>query len=171
MYRQKTFDVSDFDFVACTADWSANKDYRKIYTIGVVFLTCYLMPLIFIAIFCVLIAVRVWKRNVRGMRGTRAQVNIHRVKIRIMRMLVAVFVTFAVSWLPLYSIELRTILGPLPGRAEKNLLRTYLVPMAQWLGASNSCVNPFIYCYFSDNFRRSIIAVVHSRSCCSKIAT
>lgn len=171
VYRQKTFDVSGFDFVACTADWSKNKDYRKIYTLGVVFLTCYLMPLIFIAIFYVLIAVRVWKRNVRGMRGTRAQINIHRAKIRIVRMLVAVFVTFALSWLPLYSIELRTLFGPPPQPAEKTLLRTYLVPLAQWLGASNSCVNPFIYCYFSDNFRRSIVAVVHSRSCCVKIAT
>ena len=28
-----------------------------------------------------------------------------------------------------------------------------IVPIAQWLGSSNSCVNPIIYCFFSKKFR------------------
>lgn len=78
-------------------------------------------------------------------------------------MLIVVFVTFALSWLPLYVVGLRLLFG-LQGMsvAEKNILKKYILPVAQWLGASNSCVNPFIYCYFSYSFRRAIRQAVGS---------
>jgi len=38
---------------------------------------------------------------------------------------------------------------PAHGSLEKQLLDRYIRPLAQWLGASNSCINPFVYCYFS----------------------
>ena len=136
---------------------------------GVVFLTCYLIPLLFIAVFYLLIGIRVWKRKVAGMRGTRAERNINRSKIKIVRMLMVVFIIFALSWLPLYSLNLRTLFGPQAGSSEKVIMRRYLMPLVQWLGAANSCVNPFIYCYFSANFRKSIVAVIKSRSCCGRI--
>ena len=65
-----------------------------------------------IAIFYLLIGIRVWKRRVAGMRGTRAERNIQRAKIRIVRMLLVVFIIFALSWLPLYSFRLRYYFGP-----------------------------------------------------------
>ena len=76
---------------------------------------------------------------------------------------------FGLSWLPLYSLHLRWLFGPMPGSTEKIILRRYITPLVQWQGAANSCVNPFIYCYFSLHFRRSIIAVVQSRSCATPI--
>ena len=170
VYVQKVYIISGHQYVTCTADWGSIEN-RKMYTLGAVFLTCYLIPLIFIAIFYLLIGVRVWKRNVRGIRGSRAERNINRSKTRILRMLIMVFVMFALSWLPLYSIELRILFGKPPDLNEKILLKNYLIPIAQWLGASNSCVNPFIYCYFSTNFRSSIVQVVRSRTCCGKITT
>ena len=170
VYTQKVYPIGSYRFVQCTADWRS-MDIRKMYTLGAVFLTCYLIPLLFICVFYLLIGVRVWKRNVRGIRGSRAERNINKSKTRILSMLVVVFVMFALSWLPLYSIELRILFGKTPDVNEKVLLRNYLMPIAQWLGASNSCVNPFIYCYFSTNFRNSILQVVRSRTCCGKITT
>lgn len=170
VYVQKTYDIQGYTFVTCTADWSSMQN-RKMYTLGAVFLTCYLIPLVFIAIFYLLIGLRVMKRNVHGIRGSRAERNINRSKTRILRMLVVVFVMFALSWLPLYCIELRILFGRTLDINERILLKNYLLPVAQWLGASNSCVNPFIYCYFSTNFRHSIMHVIRGRSCCTKITT
>ena len=160
-----------FVAVLCTADWDSLQ-HRRLYTLGAVFLTCYLVPLLFIAVCYLLIGVRVWKRRVRGMRGTRTERNIYRHKIRIVRMLMVVFIMFSLSWLPLYALELRFLFGPSLERGTKlyNLIRLYLLPFAQWLGSANSCINPFIYCYFSTSFRRSILVAVRSRSCCGKIS-
>ena len=157
-----------YEYVTCMPIWK-DPAMERGYILGVVFLSCYLIPLVFIAIFYLLIGIRVWKRRVLGIRGTRTERNINRSKIRIVRMLLAVFVIFALSWLPLYSLRMRAMFGSKPGSQEKVVLRRYITPLAQWLGAANSCVNPFIYCYFSANFRKSIIAVMRSRTCCGRI--
>ena len=169
VYQQKELPIRGFKYVTCMPVWDSLAN-QKGYTLGAVFLTCYLIPLVFIAIFYLLIGIRVWKRKVAGMRGTRVERNIQRSKIRIVRMLLVVFVVFAILWLPLYSFKVRVLFGPVMRSMEKVIMRRYLVPLAQWLGAANSCVNPFIYCYFSANFRKSIIAVIRSKSCCSKIS-
>ena len=169
VYRQAVLHIRGFQYITCMPVWKSTANQRG-YTLGAVFLTCYLIPLIFIAIFYLLIGVRVWKRKVAGMRGTRVERNIQRSKIKVVRMLLVVFVVFALLWLPLYSFNVRVLFGPQMGSMEKVIMRRYLMPLAQWLGSANSCVNPFIYCYFSANFRKSIIAVIRSKSCCSKIS-
>lgn len=164
--NQQTHEI--FPYVTCMETWNDMRT-RKAYFLGVVFVTCYILPLCFIAVFYLMIGIKVWKRRVAGMRGTRAERNIHRSKIRIVRMLLVVFIIFALSWLPLHTLYLYRLFGPTPSSQIKVLIRRYISPLVQWLGAANSCVNPFIYCYFSTNFRNSIMAVLRSRSCTSKI--
>lgn len=167
VYRQIIYRIKGFDYILCTAEWlpSQRKTFMLFTTVA-----CYLLPLLFIATFYLLIGLRVWKRKVRGLQG-RAERNINKSKVQIVRMLVVVFVVFVFSWMPLYTTELRLIFGSeLEGNA-KTIFKNYIIPFAQWLGASNSCVNPFIYVYFSKYFRRSIMAVIHSKSCCGKINT
>ena len=130
VYVERVFIVQGFPYVQCTAEWSS-MDIRKMYTLGAVFLTCYLIPLLFIAVFYLLIGIKVWKRNVTGIRGSGTEWNINRSKIRILRMLIVVFVMFALSWLPLYVIELRILFGTQPIINEKILLKNYLLPIAQ----------------------------------------
>ena len=115
-----------------------------------------------------MIGIRVWKRNVSGIRGTRAERNIQRSKIKIVRMLAVVFVVFAFFWLPLYSLNLHLIISK-PSLAEKKIIAYIIMPIAQWLGSANSCVNPFIYCYFSESFRKSIIAILKSKTMFGRI--
>ena len=142
--------------------------FERGFFLCVVFVTCYLVPLCFISICYAMIAIKVWRRSVGGIRGSKAERNIQRSKIRIVRMLIVVAVLFALSWLPLYSIRLKYLYAPPDAGYEKNILKI-LKPIAQWLGSANSCVNPFVYCYFSVPFRRSIIAVLKSSSCNSRI--
>lgn len=170
VYEQRTFVVADrYEFVACHADWPATWMLRA-FTVGVVFLTCYLLPLVCIGVFYALIGVKVWRRGVGNLSvQSRAAANIRRSKTRLLRMLVTVFILFAASWLPLYVVNLRRIFGspPDPGSLEKHLLERYLGPLAQWLGASNSCVNPFVYCYFSQAFRSGVIGLLRAMFCLS----
>jgi len=73
-------------------------------------------------------------------------------------MLVIVFVTFSLSWLPLYAVGLRLLFSAPDemSAGERTTLKMYVLPVAQWLGAANSAINPFIYCYFSASFRSAI---------------
>lgn len=41
--------------------------------------------------------------------------------------------------------------------------------MAQWLGSSNSCINPILYAFFNTKYRRGFMAVIKSRSCCGRL--
>jgi hypothetical protein len=75
-------------------------------------------------------------------------------------MLAAAAAMFALSWLPLYVIRMYLLFGPsLVGRSRYIVFR-YVWPIAQWIGSANSCANPFIYCYFSEQFRHGIVGML-----------
>ena len=56
--RDRHYNVSGFKYVACHAAWRSAADSRA-FTLGVVFLTCYLVPLVVITVFYLLIANKV----------------------------------------------------------------------------------------------------------------
>ena len=167
VYTEKTYRILGYDYTVCTAQWPSAK-HHKLFSVLVIFLTRYILPLIVIASFYFVIGARVWRRKVRGVQGA-ARKSINKRRARIVSMLVVVVVIFFVSWLPLYALEMWTLFGPKFTRQQKRLFKLYLVPLAQWLGASNSCVNPFIYVIFSKKIRASIFAVLRSKTCCSDI--
>ena len=154
-YQHLTFNVQGHDFTICTAEWPSDK-WNKIYTILWVFTLCYILPLVIIATFYTLIGLRVYKQKVRGVCG-QAQVNIRKRKLRLFRMLLVVVVVFFFSWLPLYSLELFYLLHPT--NSYKEQLDKFFKPVAQWLGASNSCINPVIYIIYSRKMRDSVNAI------------
>lgn len=86
-------------------------------------------------------------------------------------MLVVVVIIFMLSWLPLYAIFIRIKLGSDQMEPWEIGLLAYATPIAQWLGASNSCINPVLYAYFNQKYRRGFKAIIKSRSCCGTIRT
>lgn len=79
--------------------------------------------------------------------------------------LILVTVLFIGSWLPLYGLMVRKRLftdveDSFVGNGEKydNDWETidYIVPLAQLLGASNSCVNPVLYAYHNKQFMKKL---------------
>lgn len=58
VYREETFIVDGFDYVVCHADWPSH-NINVLFTLGVVFVTCYLIPLCIIAVLYLLIGTKV----------------------------------------------------------------------------------------------------------------
>lgn len=73
-------------------------------------------------------------------------------------MVLVFVVTFAVTWLPLYMIFCVAKFGEhiLAIRWVQNAFYTML-PIAQWLGAANSSVNPLLYAYLNRRFRKHFL--------------
>jgi hypothetical protein len=94
---------------------------------------------------------------------------IHRSKVKVIKMLLVVVVSFALSWLPLYVLFTRVKFGGHPSSETEEAIIHALLPIAQWLGASNSCVNPILYAFFNRKFRTGFKAIITSRSCCKPL--
>lgn len=94
---------------------------------------------------------------------------IHRSKVKVIKMLLVVVVSFALSWLPLYVLATRIKFGGSSlSETEADVIDS-LIPLAQWLGASNSCINPILYAFFNRRFRVGFRAILTSRSCCKPL--
>ncbi|XP_050436017.1 neuropeptide SIFamide receptor-like [Adelges cooleyi] len=126
---------------------------------------CYVVPMIAISLCYIMIWVKVSRRTIptdnKDAQMERIQ---QKSKVKVVKMLALVVITFVVSWLPLYAIFARIkLFGKLEPWEEEFL--PIVTPLAQWLGASNSCINPVLYAFFNKKFRRGFTAVLQSRSC------
>ena len=130
---------------------------------------CYIFPMILITVCYVLIWFKVWNRNIptdtKDAQMERIQ---QRSKIKVVKMLIAVVILFVVSWLPLYVIFARIKFGGDIDVWEEEIL-PIATPIAQWLGSSNSCINPILYAFFNKKFRKGFVAIIKSRSCWGRL--
>ena len=160
-YEQTEFSTPLQQMYLCEQNWPS-KNQERGYFLGAIFLTCYTIPLIFISVCYTFIGLRVWNRDAPGIANTSQA--IYKSKVKVLKMLVCVVILFTISWLPLYAVHVRMYFGP-PLNAngastEFKLLAQIILPIAQWLGSSNSCVNPIVYCFFSKKFRRGFTEFV-----------
>lgn len=155
----------------CTELWPTPES-GNIYFVVAHLVMCYLFPLTLISVCYLLIWRRVCRRTVPGephSRGGVVDLMIHRSKVKVIKMLLVVVVSFALSWLPLYVLFTRVKFGgPLSSETEEAIIHA-LLPIAQWLGASNSCVNPILYAFFNRKFRIGFKAIITSHSCCKPL--
>ncbi|XP_069983806.1 neuropeptide SIFamide receptor-like [Penaeus vannamei] len=160
--------IPDTDIMVCTENWP-DKQSEGLYFVLANLVMCYLLPLTVISICYILIWMKVWRRKLPGERqDVGVAMMMQRCKIKVIKMLLVVVILFALSWLPLYVIFARLKLGSEPSLTEERIIHV-LAPFAQWLGASNSCINPMLYAFFNDKFRAGFKAILVSRACCSPL--
>lgn len=130
---------------------------------------CYILPMILITLCYVLIWIKVWRRHIpTDTKDAQMERMQQKSKVKVVKMLVAVVILFVLSWLPLYVIFARIKLGGDIESWEEEIL-PIATPIAQWLGASNSCINPILYAFFNKKFRRGFVAIIKSRKCCGRL--
>lgn len=151
----------------------ANPQRRKVYT-AVLFAHNYLVPLTVITLMYGGIGGKLCSSvvanrepqlaNVTVQVGRRraGQPMISQKKIKVIKMLIMVALLFMLSWLPLWTLMMMTDYADLD-REQLGLLTSYIFPFAHWLAFSNSSVNPIIYGYYNENFKRGFQAVWKSR--------
>nr|AGE11606.1 SIFamide receptor [Ixodes scapularis] len=152
----------------CVEQWP-DETSSTLYFILAHLVLCYLFPLLLIIVCYSCIWVKVWRRSIPG-ESKHTEIMVQKSKLKVVKMMFVVVVIFVISWLPLYIIFTRTKLDSPPeeGSVEWNLM-LILTPVAQWLGASNSCINPVLYAYFNQKFRKGFLAIIKSRSCCGTL--
>ncbi|KAK5871625.1 hypothetical protein PBY51_004493 [Eleginops maclovinus] len=157
----------------------ANPQRRRVYT-AVLFAHIYLVPLTVITLMYGSIGSKLGSSVIAnrepqlanatvqagGRRG--GQPMISQKKIKVIKMLILVALLFMLSWLPLWTLMMMTDYAGLD-RDQLDLLTSYIFPFAHWLAFSNSSVNPIIYGYYNENFKKGFQAVCKSRPFCCLI--
>ncbi|GFN86244.1 somatostatin receptor type 1 [Plakobranchus ocellatus] len=113
------------------------------------FLLGFAIPVSLISVFYVLVILRL--RHVGPARKTRDRQKSHR---RVTRLVLTVVTVYIVCWLPHWCFQVHLVFNNV-NDAHKNNVMVLLVNFFTILYFSNSMLNPFLYAFISENFRKS----------------
>ncbi|XP_077479204.1 neuropeptide FF receptor 2-like [Stigmatopora argus] len=150
----------------CRENWP-RPDMRKAYT-AVLLVNIYLAPLALIVAAYARVGWALFRSAKLSPRGAGPETPARRAvcgkKKRVIAMLLVVALLFVVSWLPLWTLMMLSDYGRL-SPAQHRVVNIYLYPLAHWLAFFNSSVNPVVYGFFNENFRRAFRAAFELRLC------
>uniref|UniRef100_A0A8C8RT75 Neuropeptide FF receptor 2 n=1 Tax=Pelusios castaneus TaxID=367368 RepID=A0A8C8RT75_9SAUR len=148
----------------CREDWP-NQEMRKIYT-TVLFTNIYLAPLSLIVIMYARIGITLFNTAVPvgGKQGQEQRHSVSKKKQKVIKMLIIVALLFILSWLPLWTLMMLSDYANLT-EVQLQIINIYIYPFAHWLAFFNSSVNPIIYGFFNENFRRGFQAAFKLQLC------
>ncbi|XP_016409567.1 neuropeptide FF receptor 1 like 3 [Sinocyclocheilus rhinocerous] len=154
-------DNSTYPLYSCYETWP-DPEMRKVYT-TVLFVHIYVIPLLLIMLMYGRIGAKLYATAVIA-SAEQPDVPTSQRKIRVIKMLIVVALLFMLSWLPLWTLMLLTDYAR-PDEDNLELLTSYIFPLSHWLAFSNSSVNPIIYGYFNENFKRGFQAACQHQAC------
>ena len=148
----------------CREDWP-HKEMRKIYT-TVLFANIYLAPLLLIVIMYGRIGMSLFRMTVphTGKQNREQWHVVSKKKQKVIKMLLIVALLFILSWLPLWTLMMLSDYAELSAN-ELQVINIYIYPFAHWLAFFNSSINPIIYGFFNENFRRGFEEAFHLQFC------
>ncbi|XP_054445729.1 neuropeptide FF receptor 2 [Pteronotus mesoamericanus] len=148
----------------CREDWP-HKEMRKIYT-TVLFANIYVAPLFLIVIMYGRIGISLFKVTVphAGKQNREQWHVVSKKKQKVIKMLLIVALLFILSWLPLWTLMMLSDYAELSAN-ELQVINIYVYPFAHWLAFCNSSINPIIYGFFNENFRRGFEDAFHLQFC------
>ncbi|KFP03687.1 Neuropeptide FF receptor 2, partial [Calypte anna] len=153
----------------CREDWP-NPGMRKIYT-TVLFANIYLAPLSLMVIMYARISIALFHTALPlvGRPSRERRPGGSRKKQKVIKMLVIVALLFTLSWLPLWTLMMLSDYASLSD-IQLQIINIYIYPFAHWLAFFNSSVNPIIYGFFNENFRRGFQAAFRLQLCSREVA-
>lgn len=117
------------------------------------FLSSYVVPLTLISVLYVCMLASLWKGQAPG---GKVSAESRRGKRRVTRMIIAVVLAFAICWLPIQIILVIKSIDPY----YQSTLFIGIQILSHVLAYSSSCVNPLLYAFLSENFRKAFRKVV-----------
>ncbi|XP_012708466.2 neuropeptide FF receptor 2 isoform X2 [Fundulus heteroclitus] len=168
-------------FYWCRENWPS-QEMRKVYT-TVLFANIYLAPLSLIVIMYARIGFTLFKTTLPPARGSGSaslqgsgnnkqsvdgRQTITRKKKRVIMMLLVVALLFILSWLPLWTLMMLSDYASLTERQHR-VINIYVYPFAHWLAFFNSSMNPIIYGFFNENFRKGFQAAFKFQLCSADV--
>ncbi|XP_056136406.1 gastrin/cholecystokinin type B receptor-like [Lampris incognitus] len=151
MNRRREISFGTFAIWVCQEEWPQPR-LKQGYNV-LLFVVLYCLPVTFNLTIGFLTGRRLWggRKSAFSDLDPRSQaLHVSRLKTRqkIAKMVVCLVLLFAISWLPLYLADLWIDREQQP---PPWLLQTR--PFAQWLGLTNSSLNPICYCFIGDLYR------------------
>ncbi|XP_039211064.1 neuropeptide FF receptor 2 isoform X2 [Crotalus tigris] len=150
----------------CREDWP-NEDMKKIYT-TVLFANIYLAPLSLIVIMYARIGITLFNTVLASGKQGHERHSVYKKKLKVIKMLIIVALLFILSWLPLWTLAMLSDYAELD-EAQHKLINIYVYPFAHWLAFFNSSINPIIYGFFNENFRRGFQAAFQLQLCSGEV--
>lgn len=130
---------------------------------GCFFAFAYVVPLLLVCVLYGLMIRRLMHgvlpgANGSGIRSFSAAKNAERTrgKRRVTRLVLVVVVVFAVCWLPLQLVLVVQFVIQYPDEETEHTGLVVMKIAFSCLAYMNSCVNPILYAFLSDNFRKSV---------------
>ncbi|KAM9457434.1 somatostatin receptor type 2-like isoform 2-T2 [Clarias gariepinus] len=130
----------------CTIVWP---EPQEVYYTAFMFYTFFLgffLPLMVICLCYLLIIIKVKASGIRVSSSKRK-----RSERKVTRMVSIVVAVFVFCWLPFYVFNVTSVTGTI--RTTPILRSTFAFVVV--LGYANSCANPILYAFLSDNFKKS----------------
>ncbi|ALC47218.1 AR-2 [Drosophila busckii] len=121
------------------------------------FVSSYLLPLMIISGLYMRMIMRLWHQG----SGVRMSKESQRGRKRVTRLVVVVVIAFASLWLP---VQLILLLKALDMYEMNTMTKVVLQIMAQTLAYTSSCINPLLYAFLSDNFRKAFYKAINCSS-------
>lgn len=168
-------------FYWCRENWPS-QEMRKIYT-TVLFTNIYLAPLSLIVVMYARIGFTLFKTTLPTARGSGSsplegsdikklsmdgRQTITQKKKRVIMMLLVVALLFILSWLPLWTLMMLSDYASLTEH-QYRVINIYVYPFAHWLAFFNSSINPIIYGFFNENFRKGFQAAFKFQLCSADV--
>ena len=136
----------------CVETWSFK--YAKVYkTLTLTLL--YVMPLVFMGVVYYKIGKKVWASADKTRSMKLSNKHASNSKLRLTKIALAIILSFAVSWTPLNTMTILFYFDrknfPYSHKAAR-----VAIPMMYFVAFANCALNPLLYCYMSQNFRKAL---------------
>ncbi|XP_032896147.1 QRFP-like peptide receptor [Amblyraja radiata] len=142
----------------CSEVWSQVK-LKQAYNF-ILFCALYGLPVLFNLVICFLTWRRLWSTSshFKECDSRNQTLPVSRLKIRkkIAKMVVALVLLFALSWLPIYLVDIWVDFNSEVASKDGETSSVWIMhfrPFAQWLSLTNSSLNPICYCFVGDLYR------------------
>jgi len=116
----------------------------------------FLGPLAFILIFYVLVIIKLRSVGPRGQERSQSKRKSHR---KVTKLVLTVITVYIICWLPHWVTQIALIRQD-PGFDQGNTL-VIVILLSDCLQYSNSAINPVLYAFLSDNFKKSFRKACH----------